>query len=226
MNSLSSIHSKEVKTKQTFQYGNKIIEYILIQSKRRKTCEVIVDKEEIVIRSPFDMPIKEIEQILNDKIKWISQKQKEIQTEKFEIIKPTFDNNSTLPYVGKNYDLKIIYYKEEIVEEKIEFKNEVFTVYLYKKGNKLNDKIKSLYEKWLFSKDNHKIFHEKVTHFSKIVDVKPKRIVIKNLKNRWGSITKNNTINLNVNLLKAPEDIIDYIVIHELCHLKIKGHSY
>ena len=153
MNSLSSIHSKEVKTKQTFQYGNKIIEYILIQSKRRKTCEVIVDKEEIVIRSPFDMPIKEIEQILNDKIK-------------------------------------------------------------------------SLYEKWLFSKDNHKIFHEKVTHFSKIVDVKPKRIVIKNLKNRWGSITKNNTINLNVNLLKAPEDIIDYIVIHELCHLKIKGHSY
>ena len=39
-------------------------------------------------------------------------------------------------------------------------------------------------------------------------------------------MTKNKTINLNVNLMKAPEDIIDYIIIHELCHFKIEGHSY
>jgi predicted metal-dependent hydrolase len=49
---------------------------------------------------------------------------------------------------------------------------------------------------------------------------------MKDLRNIWGSVTKNKTINLNVNLLKAPEDIIDYIIIHELCHLKIKGHSH
>jgi predicted metal-dependent hydrolase len=39
-------------------------------------------------------------------------------------------------------------------------------------------------------------------------------------------VTKNNTINLDVNLMKTPEDIIDYIIIHELCHFKIQGHSY
>ena len=75
MNSLSA-NSKEIKTKQIFQYGNKTIEYNLIQSKRRKTCEVIVDKDEITIRAPFNKPITEIEHILNDKIKWISQKAK------------------------------------------------------------------------------------------------------------------------------------------------------
>ena len=47
-----------------------------------------------------------------------------------------------------------------------------------------------------------------------------------NLKNRWGSLAKNKTINLNQNLLKAPEEVIDYIIIHELCHFKIKGHSH
>src|SRR3954454_11259174 len=103
MNSLFA-HSKEVKSKQTFQYGNQTIEYILIQSKRRKTIEVIVDKDQITIRSPFDKTIKEIEQILNDKIKWISQKQKEIQNEKPEIIKPTFEQYPTLPYLGINYE--------------------------------------------------------------------------------------------------------------------------
>jgi predicted metal-dependent hydrolase len=46
------------------------------------------------------------------------------------------------------------------------------------------------------------------------------------LKDRWSSVTKNETINLNVNPIKAPEDIIDYIIIHELCHFKVKEHSH
>lgn len=53
-----------------------------------------------------------------------------------------------------------------------------------------------------------------------------KQIIIKSLRNRWGSLTSNGNINLNFNLLKAPEDVIDYIVLHELCHLKIKEHSH
>jgi predicted metal-dependent hydrolase len=223
MNSLSSAYPKEVSSKQTFQYGNKTIEYILIQSKRRKTIEVIVDKDQITIRSPFDKPIKEIQQMLNDKIKWISQKQKEIQIEKPEIIKPIFEEHSTLPYLGINYVLKIIYTEKS--KEKVEFDNDLFTIYLTKEECDSNEKIRSLYNNWLVHQANQ-IFKEKVNKYSKVVDVEPKKIIIKNLKNRWGSITRNKTINLNVNLLKAPEDIIDYIIIHELCHLKIKGHSY
>jgi predicted metal-dependent hydrolase len=46
------------------------------------------------------------------------------------------------------------------------------------------------------------------------------------LRNRWGSATKDNVINLNVNLLKAPESVIEYIILHELCHLKIKEYSH
>ena len=70
------------------------------------------------------------------------------------------------------------------------------------------------------------IFKEKVHILSKAIGVKANKVVIKNLKNRWASITKNNEINLNMNLIKAPPEIIDYIIIHELCHFKIKGHSY
>jgi len=56
--------------------------------------------------------------------------------------------------------------------------------------------------------------------------VEVKKIIIKNMKGRWGGITKHAGINLNSNLIKAPEDVIDYIIIHELCHFKIKGHSH
>jgi predicted metal-dependent hydrolase len=90
---------------------------------------------------------------------------------------------------------------------------------------RLNSTIKSLYEVWLYSQAK-KIFRKKVKDFSKVLGVNPKKIVIKNLKNRWGSITQNETMNLNLNLVKAPEDVIDYIIVHELSHLKIKGHSH
>ncbi|MGD9674803.1 MAG: M48 family metallopeptidase [Candidatus Nitrosocosmicus sp.] len=49
---------------------------------------------------------------------------------------------------------------------------------------------------------------------------------MKNLKNRWGSFSKNATINLNIHLIKAPIDIIDYVILHELCHSKVRGHSF
>jgi predicted metal-dependent hydrolase len=67
------------------------------------------------------------------------------------------------------------------------------------------------------------IFKDRVDEYSKNLGVKVQKIAVKHLKKRWGSMTKEWSININVNLLKAPEDVIDYIILHELCHLKIKG---
>ena len=83
-----------------------------------------------------------------------------------------------------------------------------------------------MYNKWLNQKAKE-IFIIKINKYSKIIGVHPpEKIVLKNLKNRWGSVTKKDTLNLNRNLIKAPDDIINYIIIHELCHLKIPGHSH
>ncbi|HEX5185279.1 MAG TPA: hypothetical protein VFV86_00175 [Nitrososphaeraceae archaeon] len=62
--------SLEYKSRQSYQYRNRKIDYTLVKSKRRKTSEIIVDKNEITIRAPFDKSILEIEKILDDKIKW------------------------------------------------------------------------------------------------------------------------------------------------------------
>ena len=85
--------------------------------------------------------------------------------------------------------------------------------------------IKSLYEEWLLEKA-HFIFEQKTKACCIELGIKPPQVIIKNLKNRWGSATKDNVINLNVNLLKAPDSVIAYIILHELCHLKIKEHSH
>ncbi|MCV0392103.1 MAG: M48 family metallopeptidase [Nitrosopumilus sp.] len=57
------------------------------------------------------------------------------------------------------------------------------------------------------------------------IGVKPSQVVVKKLKSRWGSAGKTGIITLNEVLLKTPPRIIDYVIIHELCHLKIRNHS-
>ena len=57
------------------------------------------------------------------------------------------------------------------------------------------------------------------------IGVRPSKISIKFLKTRWGSATSNGVITINSRLLRAPKDVIDYVIVHELCHLKIRGHA-
>ena len=112
----------------------------------------------------------------------------------------------------------------EIVNDNLLVFVEAFDIHINK--DILKNKIQYLYNKWLNQKAKE-IFIIKINKYSKIIGVHPpKKIVLKNLKNRWGSVTKKDTLNLNRNLIKAPDDIINYIIIHELCHLKIPGHSH
>lgn len=222
-------------SKHVYQYGTKIVNYNLVRSRRVKTCELIInDENTVVIRSPYSKSLAEIEGLLKNKINWISRKQIEYKgrEHRIEIFKPTFQNNSTVPYLGRNLRLNIIqsYPKDNDV---VEYKNNQLFAFV-KTNNKisasnydtnLRTRVKSIYEKWL-AKQANDVFMQKVLEFSKMIDVNPNKIIIKNLKNRWGSATEKGVMNLNVNLMKAPERVIDYIIIHELCHLRIKKHSY
>ena len=82
-----------------------------------------------------------------------------------------------------------------------------------------------MYKQWLLQKSD-KLFHTKVVKYSKKLNLNPPKIIIKNLRGRWGSVTKEGILTLNVNLLKAPNEVIDYIIVHELSHFKIKKHSH
>lgn len=236
--SLVKLYSKNSKamSKHEYLHGTKKIEYFVFRTRRSKTSEIIVDSDEIVIRVPYSKPDKEIESIIKQKISWILNKQREILhgEKKIEISKPVYAEGSTLPFLGKNYKIqvKIIDSQKEnskvLEKNSVVHKNELFLFNFHsdiQENQDFDNQIRKLYEDWLYHKAKI-IFKEKVHILSKVMGIKPNKVVIKNLKNRWASITKNNEVNLNVNLVKAPPEIIDYIIIHELCHFKIKGHSY
>ena len=141
-----------------------------------------------------------------------------------EVLKPTFKDGSTLLYLGKNYPLKIF---TREARNSIGFMDGQFKVKVWPSKNVTAQYIEKLYEHWLMKIARPVLKNKVETYSEKLGISKPEKIVIKRLKNKWGSIGKNgDTINLNVNLVKAPEDVVNYIILHEMCHMRIKEHSY
>ena len=68
-------------------------------------------------------------------------------------------------------------------------------------------------------------FHESINNWSVQMKVQPSRILIRGQRSRWGSCGSDGTVSLNWKLMAAPPEIIDYVVIHELAHLKHQDHS-
>lgn len=98
-------------------------------------------------------------------------------------------------------------------------------MYLEKKSRK--ESIKGLSEDELQNlKDRAlQVFPEKVKYYASLIGVDYGRITIRSQKTKWGSCTERGNLNFNIALLLAPEEVLDYVVIHELCHRKEMNHS-
>ena len=70
-----------------------------------------------------------------------------------------------------------------------------------------------------------KVIPERVEYFSKLMGVTYGRITIRNQKTRWGSCSSKGNLNFNCLLMMTPPEVIDYVVVHELCHRKEMNHS-
>jgi predicted metal-dependent hydrolase len=110
------------------QYGTVTISYDIIRSKRIKTSEIIVDADKVTIRTTLNKDISEIRKLVLGKASWILKKQKEYKDTIPEIVKPSFQEGSTLPYLGKDYPIKI--FKRQQPKNSISFVDQQFVIKL------------------------------------------------------------------------------------------------
>lgn len=84
--------------------------------------------------------------------------------------------------------------------------------------------IKKAILKWYLSEADQ-IIRQRTKRYFPILDVMPRKIEIKDQEKRWGSCSSKSVLRFNWRIIMAPISIIDYVVVHELCHLKVKNHS-
>ena len=173
----------------------------------------------VEVRAPFKIEQKEIDSFVLQKMGWIKKKlslQKSIK----KLIRKKFKNEENFQFLGKDLKLKIT-----ISENKKSYIDDKF-IYLVLKNNKENFKEKIKEKLEIFFRETAKdIFKNKTLDEAEKIRVTPKKIIVRSYKRRWGSCSYKKDISYNWKLIMAPEKIIHYVVIHELCHLIHFNHS-
>jgi len=196
------------------------IKYKIIKSKKRKRTTTIQISEfgKIMVRTPYNQTFKTTEKILINNKKWILQKLETLK--KLNIKQKKYTNGSELLYRGKKILVKLENSKSTRTKINLAENNLII-----KNGNTLkSNKIKEVITKWI-KKEAKNIITNRVEYYTNFLNLKYKKIYIKNVKTIWGSCSSRKNLNFNYKLVMAPHNIIDYVVIHEVCHLVHQNHS-
>lgn len=208
----------------SFQFGNQTIPYTLTKSHRRKTLSISVDQHGVSVISPSDVDIKKIEMILHNKAIWIIKQLSDFKEMHTNYKERSFLSGEKLPYLGRHYRLKVM--KTDTDEPILRFYQGRFLAELPKETSEkeLRGLLYPLYVNWIKGRANHFV-HDRIKRFTLKLQQEPNKIIIKDQKQRWGSCTPSGTILLNWRIFLAPTSVIDYVLAHELVHLKHMDHS-
>lgn len=144
-------------------------------------------------------------------------------------------NNEKIPYKLIRAKIKNLYIyikdSEVIVKAPIRLKDKYINEFLEKKSKWIYEKLKQEKNKQVETivkedvKRLEKIVQKNIDKYSKLLQEKPQKVRIKNIKYAWGSCSSNKNITINMKLANKEEKVIEYVVLHEMCHLKYMNHS-
>ena len=130
------------------------------------------------------------------------------------------ENGDVLPYLGEQRVLSVI--REDRKRARVSsVMGRILLVVPYKADYEYR---RSAIEKW-YRKEALDVIEEKASEYAACIHVSFQNVHIKDTKSRWGSCSSRGNLNFSWRLMMAPEPVLDYVVIHELCHLKYMDHS-
>jgi predicted metal-dependent hydrolase len=207
--------------KQSITYGTTIIEYNLEYSDRKTLGIKVHPDSSVNVTAPTDSTNNKIKEKVKSKAHWILKQQEYFIS--FRPLTPPrkYISGETHLYLGKQYRLKVKQSKEESVKliggkiiiktnsKKDKERIEKQLCQWYK--SKAKKHFKEIFDKWISIYPSNKL--------------KNPSLALHWMKKRWGSCDQKGMIKLNVELIKAPKPCIEYVMVHEICHLTHLNHS-
>lgn len=202
------------------KYGSKSIEYKLSFAERKTLGIKVLPDGSVTVIAPKDTDLLDINKKVKLKANWILKQQAFFCSYKPNTPERKYVNGETHLYLGRQYKLQII-------------ENSINEIKLYRGAMIM--KTKKSNPAYLEKKLNEWYKEKAIFHFKEVVDsaiekfnkykIEKPVLDIRLMQKRWGSCTKSGKIILNTELIKAPKGSIEYVVIHELCHLVHHNHN-
>ncbi len=209
-------------TQDSVTFGSRTIPFTLSFSKR-KTLGIDVNPDlSVAVTAPEGKNIEDIKKIVKKRAPWILKKQREFEKSLPSVMPREYAAGETWRYLGRQYRLRI----EETAEmEEVKLKGGFLTVKARDRADQ--ERIKALVDKW-YRDRAQAYFHEKLKQCHDLVrkyGAPFPEMKLRAMQKRWGSCSTDGSILLNPELVKLPSHCVEYVIMHELCHLVRHDHG-
>lgn len=204
------------------QFGTSLITFELVYAERKTLAVNVYPDSSVVVDAPLNTKIELVTDFVYKRAAWILRKQREFSRYPINNAPPReYVSGESYRYLGRQYRLKII---ADPVERVVLTRG-----YLTVGTSNPADyrRVKGLIERW-YRRQAKRVFTQglaecfpKLTHLG----IPFPELHVKPMQARWGSCSPSQRITLNLKLIQAPKDLIYYVILHELCHLKELNHS-
>jgi len=186
-----------------------------VERAKRKTVSLqIKDDGTLLVKAPFRISDAYIRDLINKKSNWIDRTRKTLLKQRRETPVNKFISGEFFYFLGKKYILKISNQARGLTLEQ-----ECFLL-----SESMQARAKKNFTNW-YRKKARLIIKERVEHYTKLLRLTYKQVRITSAVKRWGSCSWRGNLNFPFRLIMTPIDIIDYVIIHEVCHLIEGNHS-
>ncbi|QBY03793.1 M48 family peptidase [Thalassotalea sp. HSM 43] len=198
------------------------IDYQLVRSSRRKTISLQVKHGQVRVLAPEFVNEQYIAELVVKKRAWLQQKIA-LQQQSSETVERQYQHDEVFYYLGKPYRLSVVVASKNSVS--IEAEHIVVAVKVANDDPALiANAVKKQLHAW-YKQQAMSILLARSEQWQQDTKLKAKCSTVRYFKSRWGSCDSKGHVKLNWLLVMAPDWVIDYVIIHELCHLKHMNHS-
>ena len=198
-------------------------EYTVIRRLRRKTVSISVRTDDtVVIAVPARLPQKHIERLIVSKTGWIRSRLRFNEEVRQRCRPKEYVSGEAFAYLGRNYRLKVVAGKTgpaSLSQGRIHVH-----VPPGMNDEEKTQHIISQLTSW-YQEHALKRLREKAARYANMLGVTPAEVDIKSYRSRWGSCHRDGRVYFNWRIIMAPHSVVDYVVVHELCHLVHHNHS-
>ena len=197
--------------------AGKHITYTLKRSGKRRSIGLNIDERGLTVSVPLRASEKWLQSVLQDKANWVVEK-----LDGWKTSQPTatrWQDGETIDYLGELLELRVV--------------QGLFATPAHRRGKELwvfvvNDSktthIEQAVSRW-YRQEAEQFFILRAAHYAPRLNVVPRVVKLSEAKTQWGSCNAQGSVRLHVQLIKLPLRLIDYVVVHELAHLRELNHS-
>lgn len=213
----------------SFVYGDEAVTYCVIrkphpEGKKRKIAIKVHPSAEVVITAPEDAERAAIHEAVMKRAKWIDTALQEFRTQQEYVQPKCYVSGEMQFYLGRRYVLKVV--EDAEAAAMVKMQRGQLLVTLRRFDERKQEYTQALVRRWYHFRAKH-IFHKRLAALlpqAHWVEGIPSFRVLP-MSTQWGSCSAKGNLMLNPHLIKAPRECVDYVILHELCHIAEHNHS-